>query len=288
MRLVKRSVNQDDVSAYHLFYADAKGSPGTDLTFFDWPAPRERRGTRSIVRTCSARDGADALTWWPQRFDERGVEHGEIVGARRPLTADFEDPEGQRLALVDDGGKGDPPAAWERSPVPAEHANPRAWADRDERADAQSDRRPADARVQHAPGARLSTSRQSGHAGARVRDERRRRACGAACRRAAGLPVVQAGRRRRSSRRVSHARRRLRRVGRSPERVRLPNSGKVDRFWFRSLYVREPNGVLFEIATDGPGFAVDEDPATLGETARAAAVPRASSRRDRANLKPID
>ena len=55
MRLVKRSVNQDDVSAYHLFYADAKGSPGTDLTFFDWPVPRERRGTRSIVRTRRAR-----------------------------------------------------------------------------------------------------------------------------------------------------------------------------------------------------------------------------------------
>src|SRR5215208_6370430 len=52
MRLVKRSVNQDDVSAYHLFYADAKGSLGTDLTFFDWPVARERRGTRSIVRTC--------------------------------------------------------------------------------------------------------------------------------------------------------------------------------------------------------------------------------------------
>ena len=55
MRLVKRSVNQDDVSAYHLFYADAKGSPGTGLTFFDWPVPRERRGTRSIVRTRRAR-----------------------------------------------------------------------------------------------------------------------------------------------------------------------------------------------------------------------------------------
>ena len=51
MRLVKRCVNQDDVSAYHLFYADAKGSPGTDLTFFDWPVPRERRGTRAIART---------------------------------------------------------------------------------------------------------------------------------------------------------------------------------------------------------------------------------------------
>ena len=61
MRLVKRSVNQDDVSAYHLFYADAKGSPGTDLTFFDWPVPRERRGTRSIVRTCLRVSGEAAL-----------------------------------------------------------------------------------------------------------------------------------------------------------------------------------------------------------------------------------
>jgi glyoxalase family protein len=61
MRLVKRSVNQDDVSAYHLFYADAKGTPGTDLTFFDWPVPRERRGTRSIVRTCLRVRGEDAL-----------------------------------------------------------------------------------------------------------------------------------------------------------------------------------------------------------------------------------
>ena len=64
MRLVKRSVNQDDTSAYHLFYADAKGSPGTDLTFFDWPVPRERRGTRSIVGTCLRVSGSDALTWW--------------------------------------------------------------------------------------------------------------------------------------------------------------------------------------------------------------------------------
>ena len=78
MRLVKRSVNQDDVSAYHLFYADAKGSPGTDLTFFDWPVPRERRGTRSIVRTCLRVKGEAALKWWIQRFDDSKVSHGDI------------------------------------------------------------------------------------------------------------------------------------------------------------------------------------------------------------------
>src|SRR5690242_14596428 len=78
MRLVKRSVNQDDVSAYHLFYADAKGSPGTDLTFFDWPVPPERRGTRSIVRTCLRVNGEAALTWWVQRLGQHKVPHGDI------------------------------------------------------------------------------------------------------------------------------------------------------------------------------------------------------------------
>ncbi len=101
LRLVKRSVNQDDPSAYHLFYADAKGTPGTDLTFFDWPAPRERRGTRSIVLTCLRVNGEAALEWWRERFDAMQVQHGPIVERDGRLTQRFEDPEGQRLALVD-------------------------------------------------------------------------------------------------------------------------------------------------------------------------------------------
>src|SRR5918999_1507752 len=79
MRLVKRSVNQDDVSAYHLFYADAKGSPGTDLTFFDWPAPRERRGTRSIVRTALRVVGAKTLEWWATYLPTKDVVVGNIT-----------------------------------------------------------------------------------------------------------------------------------------------------------------------------------------------------------------
>ena len=117
MRLVKRSVNQDDVSAYHLFYADAAGSPGTDLTFFDWPASPERRGTRSITRTSLRVSGAEALDWWAQRLDEYGVRHGDVYEQDGRLTLVFDDPEGQRLAFVDDGGQGDPPASWARSPV---------------------------------------------------------------------------------------------------------------------------------------------------------------------------
>src|SRR3954451_18783325 len=76
LRLVKKTVNQDDVSAYHLFYADGKATPGTDITFFDWPAPRERRGTHSIVRTGFRVDGVEALRYWRERLAELNVRHG--------------------------------------------------------------------------------------------------------------------------------------------------------------------------------------------------------------------
>ena len=104
LRLVKKTVNQDDVSAYHLFYADGRGSPGTDLTFFDWPVGRERRGTHSITRTGLRVAGADTLAWWRQRLQDRGITHSDIVERDGRLTLDLEDPEGQRLSLVDDGG----------------------------------------------------------------------------------------------------------------------------------------------------------------------------------------
>src|SRR5688572_20293851 len=120
MRLVKRSVNQDDVSAYHLFYADAKGTPGTDLTFFDWPVPRERRGTHAITRTSLRVAGEDTLAWWADNLRERGVKAAEIEERDGRLTLDLEDPEGQRLTLVDDKGTGTS-FPWDRSPVPAAH-----------------------------------------------------------------------------------------------------------------------------------------------------------------------
>ncbi|MBM3817614.1 MAG: ring-cleaving dioxygenase [Acidimicrobiia bacterium] len=266
MRLVKRSVNQDDVSAYHLFYADAKGTPGTDLTFFDWPVPRERRGTRSIVRTCLRVNGARAIDWWVRRFDELGVSHGDVFERDGRLNLRFEDPEGQRLALVDDGGRGDAPAPWERSPVPPEFQirglgpivisvptlNPtdilltRVFNMRLVRDTPHPDNPAATVHVFEmgaagGPHAELHVAVQP------------------------DLPDVRQG-----AGGVHHV------AFRTPDadydawadrlnEFGVPNSGKVDRFWFRSLYVREPNGVLFEIATDGPGFGVDEDPATLGE-----------------------
>src|SRR5215218_5605146 len=120
MRLVKKTVNQDDVSAYHLFYADGKASPGSDLTFFDWPAAREQRGTNSISRTHLRVGSEESLAWWERRLSDLGVTQSGVAERDGRGVLDFEDPEGQRLTLIDDGGAGEA-HAWERSPVPQEH-----------------------------------------------------------------------------------------------------------------------------------------------------------------------
>ena len=266
MRLVKRSVNQDDVSAYHLFYADAKGTPGTDLTFFDWPVPRERRGTRSITRTGLRVHGHAALEWWKQHFDEQQVAHGEIFERDGRLTLHFEDPEGQRFALVDDGGAGDPPAAWARSPVPAEFqirglgpiviSIPTLNATDTLLNGVFNMRQVRDCAHPDNPGTRVHVFEMGAGGGPHTELH------------VAVQPDLPAARQGAGG--VHHV------AFRTPDRdydawaerlneFNIPNSGKVDRFWFRSLYVREPNGVLFEIASDGPGFAVDESPDTLGE-----------------------
>jgi glyoxalase family protein len=120
MRLVKKTVNQDQVSAYHLFYADGKANPGTDLTFFDFPVPPERRGTNSISRTSLRVAGEKSLGFWRDRLKKAGGHTGDVAEVDGRLTLPFEDGEGQRFALVDDGGTGSA-SPWERSAVPAEH-----------------------------------------------------------------------------------------------------------------------------------------------------------------------
>lgn len=120
MRLVKRTVNQDDTGAYHLFYADGVGTPGSELTFFDWPLAPEQRGTHSIIRTMLRVQGAASLEWWANRLRTAGVAIGEIVERDGRLTLDLTDPEGQRLALIDDGGSGSF-VPWHGSPVPPEY-----------------------------------------------------------------------------------------------------------------------------------------------------------------------
>src|SRR5690606_33242199 len=120
LRLVKKTVNQDDTSAYHLFYSDGAATPGTELTFFDWPVERERRGTSSISRTGLRVRNENNLEYWAARLSDAGVAAGpvQIIDGRASL--DFEDGDGHRLRLVADGGTG-LAQPWERSPVPIEH-----------------------------------------------------------------------------------------------------------------------------------------------------------------------
>ena len=288
MRLVKRSVNQDDVSAYHLFYADATGSPGSDLTFFDWPVPRERRGTRSIVRTCLRVNGAATLQWWLQRLDENELTHGPIFELDGRLTLRFEDPEGQRLAFIDDRGAGDPAAPWDRSPVPKEHqirglgpiviSIPTLSPTATLLTTVFNMREARDFPHPDNPATRVHVFEMSEggpHAELHV----------------AVQPEMQVARQGAGG--VHHVAFRSRDADYDAWADRLnefgvANSGKVDRFWFRSLYAREPNGVLFEIATDGPGFAVDEDAGTLGEKVVLPPFLEPMRAQIVANLKPID
>ncbi len=263
MRLVKKTVNQDDVSAYHLFYADGAASPGTDITFFDWPTPPERRGSGAVVRTGLRVAGAAALDWWAARLDGLGIPHGPVQDVDGRLEFSFEDPEGQRLALVDDGGIG-PAHPWDPSPVPAEHQIRGLG--------------PVVISVRAlAPTARFLTDVLG------MREDRRADAPGGApvhvfamgdggpaaelhIRVEPDLPPARPG-----AGGVHHVAFRIPDAdyGAWADRLRrfgVPNSGPVDRHYFRSLYAREPGGILCEIATDGPGFAADEPAETLGES----------------------
>ncbi len=289
MRLVKRSVNQDDVRAYHLFYADALGSPGTDLTFFDWAVPPERRGTHSIVRTSLRVDGAAALEWWAAHLTEQGVAHEGVRVRDGRATLDFEDPEGQRLALVDDGGAGDPPVPWQKSPVPVPHQvrglgpivmSVPSLAETDRVLTHVMSLRPVREYSDPAGGATNVHVYEMGkggpHAELHVAVE-------------PDLPVSRQG-----AGAVHHV------AFRTPDeeqyhawaerlnQLRVPNSGEIDRYWFRSLYFREPNGILFEIATDGPGFTVDEQAESLGETVVLPPFLEPHRERILAGLEPID
>jgi glyoxalase family protein len=287
MRLVKRSVNQDDVSAYHLFYADARGTPGTDLTFFDWPVPPERRGTRAIVRTGLRVAGAEAIAYWSERLRALGVQAAAPEERDGRLTLDFEDAEGQRLSLVDDGGAGEA-HPWDRSPVPAA-CQIRGLGPVTLSVPVLG---PTDAMLQQVVGMRPVRTYPSADApGATVHVYETGDGGPGAELHVAVQPGVPSARQGAGA--VHHVALRCPDADYDAwaERLRdhqVPNSGPVDRYWFRSLYFREPNGILFEIATDGPGFAVDEAPETLGE--KVVLAPFLESRRAEivANLKPID
>jgi glyoxalase family protein len=297
LRLVKKSVNQDDVSAYHLFYADGLASPGSDLTFFDWPVPRERRGTRSIVRTGLRVAGEANLKWWTAHLDKNGITHSGIIQRDGRATIDFEDAEGQRLSLVVDDGRGEG-HPWAKSPVPAEHQirglgpitiSVPNLASTDRVLTSVLNMR----KVREYPAtaaAGLSAEGSAKVAAPTVHVYEMGEGGAAAELHVAVEPGLTSGRQGAGS--VHHVAFRTTQAEYSAWAARLgelgmPTSGPVDRYYFQSLYFREPNGILFEIATDEPGFTADEPLDKLGE--RLALPPFLEARRAEieAGLKPL-
>ncbi|MGM0750583.1 MAG: ring-cleaving dioxygenase [Bacillota bacterium] len=292
LRLVKKSINQDDTSVYHLFYADERGNPGTDLTFFEIPhAGNTYKGTNSISLTALRVNSDESLAYWKNRFIEMSVEHDEISHHSGRATLSFRDFEGQRLMLVSDeknegvpGGK-----PWDKSPVPAQHGivglgpitltvaqgENTAIVLKDVLGFRETRTFPSD--VDGQPDIRVFETGEGGTGGEVYLEER------------SDIPQERPGR---GS--VHHVAFRvedeneLRKWVEWITQNRLPNSGFVERYYFRSLYFREPNGILFELATDGPGFETDEDFDTLGENL--SLPPYFESQRDsiEAKLKPLD
>jgi glyoxalase family protein len=299
MRLVKKTVNQDDVSAYHLFYGDEIGHAGTELTFFDWPdAGPARAGAGTVAAILFRAPSRDALDWWLARFDELGVAHDAIQQRAGRATLPFSDPEGQRLELVAPAdGEAQPIAGgtpWANSPIPAEYQIRGLHGVR-----LLSARRDATVHVLTEVMGFRETSQYTlppldgGESGA----ERVVRVYSVG----AGGPGTEVHLEERGEVRLG-------RVGiggvhhvafRTPTnethvtwREWLAEAGLqvtpvIDRFYFHSIYFREPGGVLFEIATDGPGFATDEDERHLGENLALPPFLEPYRREIEAGLRPL-
>jgi glyoxalase family protein len=261
MRLVKRSVNQDDPGTYHLFYADAEGHPGTDLTFFPWAQLAPSRPGHGLATEVALAVPPGSLGWWEERLGSRDVPLGAVQTRFGERVLPLRDPHGLPVALVESETAASRPfAPWEDSPVPVEH------------------------QVRGLDGARMQVQqlgptttmlaealgyRQGGSEGEWHRCE----VAGGGSGRYLDLcemPLARRGAWGTGS--IHHlafrvadeahqleARSQVLEAGGWPTEV-------IDRFWFRSVYFKEPGGVLLELATDGPGFAVDEDAAHLGET----------------------
>ncbi|MGH7718430.1 MAG: ring-cleaving dioxygenase [Gemmatimonadaceae bacterium] len=258
LRLVKKSVNQDAPDTYHLFYADAEGHPGSDLTFFPWPGlPAGRTGIGLTVEVGLAVP-PDSLPFWSERLGHYGVATGapEVRFGERVLRVT--DPHGLDLALTETADRRDF-TPWDRSPVAEArqirglHAV-RLW----ERDLASTARFLTGVMGFAARGGEQGWHRFAlGDGGSgRVLDvkelpgqARGSWGVGSVHHVAWRVPDDEA---------QLAVRERVEEAGRRPTPV-------IDRFWFRSVYFLEPGGALFELATDGPGFAIDEDESVLGE-----------------------
>ncbi len=249
LRMVKRTVNQDDPTVYHLFYGDEDGSPGMDLTFFEYPgAERGVTGAGMVHRIVWRVASPDALGFWRERL--------QAAGCEAKLTGDsllFSDPEGLGHELVHVVTDDAPLTA--RSPeIPTEHAlqgfeGVRAYSS-------------APARSEQLLAGTLGFTRGAGEHW-EVRGEHRRSFYAYD----AAPPEIN---RSQGAGTVHHVAFASQMKDHEMWRLRVAQAGArptpvIDRFYFKSIYFREPSGVLFEIATIGPGFAVDEDAGHLGE-----------------------
>ena len=249
LRMVKKSVNQDDPTVYHLFYADEHGSAGSDLTFFEYPNARIGRAGAGMVHRIVHRVGsAETLSFWEDRFGAESVAVERVENGLR--FADFEGLQ-HELRVVD---VPDPPLASRSTEVPAEHAL-------------------LGFHEVHACRRRSAQVREAPARDAGVRGDRRRTPSRRAAPRAAGRSSSS---RHRAAASVAPGRSITSRGLRRWTTTRRGGSGwlrpasqvtpVIDRFYFRSIYSREPGGILYEIATIGPGFATDEPAASLGES----------------------
>jgi glyoxalase family protein len=261
LRRVMMTVNQDSPDMYHLFFGDKTGAPGTELTFFEIPmAGMTHRGTNSISRIGLLVPSHESLQYWEARFNELGVKHegiGTFAGREALL---FEDHEGLRMALINHSG-GDVPVAWEawdESQVPAEH---RILGMATIELTVQDpmktisllqaifhykiiEQTPDWTRIQTEAGGIFSEIllvQQDG-------------------------PVERPGRG--SVHHLAVRARDVAQLNEWDEAIRAQGyvtSGEVDRHFFQSVYFRDGNGILFELATDEPGFAKDGNYDHLGE-----------------------
>ena len=246
LRLVKKTVNQDDPTVYHLFYADEEGQPGSDITFFEYPGARPGRAGAGMIHTVQWRVGSEAaLDFWEERLSASAVRDDEGVG--------FEDPEGLRHRLVV-SAVDDEPLVAEHPEVPAEHALQGFDAVRAYAVAPDASRELLEETLGFAStGENAWEARGPSRGGLYAYDE------APAERGVGGAGTVHHVAWSSSLDEHSAWHERVAGAAMNPSPI-------IDRFWFRSIYFREPNGILFEIATLGPGFSLDEDPEHLGES----------------------
>lgn len=264
LRLVKKTVNQDDVSAYHLFYADAEGNPGTDMTFFDWSAAGGKiEGTDQISRTYFRINDKEALKYWEKRLKENNIEiTTATINEHEGIL--FQDPEGQRLGLINDNGAPFEGKVWDkiipqkfslRGFYAVELTVPNIKSIENILVDILGWEKVA---TYNDPQTQNKVTIFTMNGGGPSKEVHVRELAAQQIFASTAGNVHHVAFRLKDETEMNEWEARLKEKG-------MPNSGIVDRFYFKSLYFRISRGILFELATDGPGFSADEDMAHLGE-----------------------